>query len=295
MEPAPSSAITLAHGRWCIVLGTLLWSLGGGFAKLLTRDSALGLNLPPIRPEAIACYRVLFAGLVLLPTLRRCDLSFRRMMLVMVVCFGSMNYLYVRALTEGSAANAILLQYTAPLWMFLASVAWLGERADRRGLLALAIGSLGILVIILGGWHDAQLPIIALGLGSGVAYAGVMICLRVLRDASSRWLTVLNHLFGALLLLTYVLGEAPPTVPQLMVLILFGAVQMAFPYWLVARGLRAVSPQEAGTITLLEPLLNPFWAYLVAGEVPSSYTYAGGAFIVGALAWRYWPRRRMTG
>ena len=73
------------------------------------------------------------------------------------------------------------------------------------------------------------------------------------------------------------------------VLFLFGAVQMALPYWLVARGLRAVSPQEAGTLTLLEPLLNPIWAYLVAGEEPSSFTLAGGLFVLGALAWRYWP------
>src|SRR5262249_4485995 len=60
---------------------------------------------------------------------------------------------------------------------------------------------------------------------------------------------------------------------------------------LVARGLRSVSPQEAGTLTLIEPLLNPVWAYLISGEVPSPWTLVGGGFILGALAWRYWPRR----
>ena len=64
---------------------------------------------------------------------------------------------------------------------------------------------------------------------------------------------------------------------------------MGLPYWLVARGLRSVSPQEAGTITLLEPLLNPLWAYLAASELPSRFTLIGGAFILGALLWRYWP------
>ena len=84
-----------------------------------------------------------------------------------------------------------------------------------------------------------------------------------------------------------------PSLPQLALLFLFGSVQMALPYWLVARGLRVVSPQEAGTITLLEPLLNPLWAYLVSpkSEAPKIYTLAGGACILGALAWRYWPRR----
>jgi drug/metabolite transporter (DMT)-like permease len=71
---------------------------------------------------------------------------------------------------------------------------------------------------------------------------------------------------------------------------------MSLPYWLVARGLRRVSPQEAGTLTLIEPLLNPVWAYLVSPrtESPNGYTLAGGAFILGALLWRYWPVRKET-
>jgi len=150
----------------------------------------------------------------------------------------------------------------------------------------------GVSVIVVGGWRDDQLWIVAIGLGSGLAYAGVILGLRVLREASSRWLTVLNHLGGAVVLLPFVWFLPTPTPPQLGVLVLFGVVQMGVPYWLVARGLRAVSPQEAGMITLLEPLLNPLWAYLVAGEAPSPLTLVGGAFILGALAWRYWPFRR---
>jgi drug/metabolite transporter (DMT)-like permease len=124
-----------------------------------------------------------------------------------------------------------------------------------------------------------------------------MLFLRTLRTASSRWLTVLNHFGGALALLPFVLPLPPPTPVQLVVLFFFGAVQMALPYWLVARGLRVVSPQEAGAITLLEPLLNPVWAYLASPETeaPAAATYLGGAFILGALAWRYWPRTVASG
>src|SRR5262249_27489824 len=164
---------------------------------------------------------------------------------------------------------------------------WLGERADRRSSIALAVGLLGIVVIVGGGWQSEQLPIIALALGSGVAYAGVLLFLRVLRDASSHWLTGLMHLGRAVAVQPWVWTMTSPAPPQLAVLVVFGAVQMGLSYWLAARGLRVVSPQEAGIITLLEPLLNPLWAYLVAGEAPSAATLIGGAFIVGALAWRY--------
>jgi drug/metabolite transporter (DMT)-like permease len=108
---------------------------------------------------------------------------------------------------------------------------------------------------------------------------------------------VLNHLGAALavapLLLLWDKGWPSLSWPQLGVLALFGAVQMGLPYLLMARGLRAVSPQEAGVLVLLEPLLNPLWAYLAAPakEEPTGFTFVGGALILGALAWRYWPRR----
>ncbi len=81
-----------------------------------------------------------------------------------------------------------------------------------------------------------------------------------------------------------------------MTLFLYGSLQMGLPYWLVARGLRRVSSQEAGMLTLLEPLFNPLWAFLVSPktETPKVATWIGGACILAALAWRYWPAPRPT-
>jgi drug/metabolite transporter, DME family len=288
-----------AQGRLLVALAAILWSLSGAFTKLLTKETALHLDQPEISGLLIAFYRALFAGLVLLPSLRPRDISFRGAMIATAFSFAVMNALYVLAMALGSAANAVLLQYTAPMWMYLASIWWLGEPADRRSSVSLVIGLLGIAVILWGGWEDAQLPVIVIALGSGFAYAGVILGLRVLRDVSPRWLTIVNHLSAALCLLPFICFAARqwPSLEQLALLFLFGSLQMALPYWLVARGLRVVSPQEAGTITLLEPLLNPLWAYLVSpkSEAPKIYTLAGGACILGALAWRYWPRRWRSG
>jgi DME family drug/metabolite transporter len=286
-KPAPPSA---GQARWCVVLAALMWSTSGAFTKVLTIDTPLVLNMPePVHARVIACLRVLFAGIVLVPLLRRRDIGFRPMMLVMVGSFALMNYLFVRAMAEGTSASAIFLQYTAPMWMFLASIWLLGEAADRRSFAALAIGLVGIAIIVVGGGQDAKLGVVALGLGSGVAYAGVVICLRVLREASSRWLTVLNLLVSGAVLAPFVIQLPTPSAEQFVVLFLYGAVQMAIPYWLMAHSVRALSAQEAGTITLLEPILNPLWAFLISGEVPSSFECIGGAFILGALVWRYWP------
>jgi drug/metabolite transporter (DMT)-like permease len=245
-DPVPAPA--LLRGRLFIVLAAVLWSLSGAFTRVLGDDTPLRLGPEPVGGLTIAFYRVFFAGLVLVPTLRRCDL---------------------------------------------------GEVASARGWAALLLGLAGVAVIVAGGWTGGDLPVIGLGLASGLFFAGVVLFLRVLRGASAGWLTVLNHLGAAAAVapLLLISGKGWPSLTwsQLGVLALFGAVQMGIPYLLMARGLRVVSTQEAGVITLLEPLLNPLWAYLVAPqkESPTAFTLAGGVLILGALAWRYWPARKV--
>ncbi len=295
MNEEVSGVPSLTRGRLYIVLAAVLWSLSGAFKCVLKHKTSLSLGPEPegVTDLSIAFYRVLFAGLVLLPTLRRRDVSFRPSMLGMIATFAAMNLTFVLALAGGKAANAILLQYTAPIWMFLASIWWLGERASPRGWATLGLGLCGVAVIVIGEGVGGDLPVLGLGLASGFFYAGVVIFLRVLRGAAGTWLTVLNHLGAAAVVAPLLLREGWPslTAQQLGVLALFGTVQMGVPYVLMARGLRAVGPQEAGVITLLEPLLNPLWAYLVAPETeaPTLFTLLGGACILGALAWRYWP------
>jgi drug/metabolite transporter (DMT)-like permease len=290
------------RGRWCIALAAVLWSLSGAFTKVLTKDTFLHVNEPPIAtlwfagfdvPVQIACYRMLFAGLALSLTVRPRDMQFRPAMLAMLLTFTLMNALFISALALGRAANAILLQYSAPLWLYLASVFLLGESPDRRGTISTFVGVFGIGIIVAGGWQQDSLGVVALGLGSGVTYAGVLLYLRILRNLPANWLTVWNHLLGGLILLPFVLGLRAPTLPQYVVLVCFAVIQMGLAYWLMAKGLQSVSPQEAGVITLLEPILNPLWAYLVSPdtEALSPLTLTGGAIILGALAYRYWPSR----
>lgn len=276
------------------------------FTKLLTQDTAFGLNQPPIEslvmkeyllPVQIAFYRPLFASLVLALTLRRQDVGFHWLMLVGVGCFAAMNATFLTAVALGTAANAVLLQYTAPLWVYLAGIWWLGDKPDGRSSKSLFAGMCGVGIIVGGGFNANELPILSVALASGVAFAGVILCLRSLRQQSPRWLTLWNHLGSALVMLPLVLPLTPPSWPQLGVLLLFGVLQMGLPYWLLARGLRVVSAPEAGAITLLEPVLMPIWAYLVspATETPQLPTLLGGAIILAALAYRYWPgvvRRR---
>jgi drug/metabolite transporter (DMT)-like permease len=282
--------------------------------RLLREPLGLGLDAPLLAPLQIAFFRGLFGGLVVLALVRRGQFTFRPLMAGMVVAFTIMSGLYLTALGLGAAANAIFLQNTAPVWVYLFAVLILGEPGDRRGWQSVLLAAAGAVVIVAGGW-PTDLPagqqaeavlVLFMGIGSGVVYAVVVVFLRVLRDHASAWLVALNLLGTAVTLGLFVLARdgpagfaewvSAPTARQVAVLAVFGAVQMALPYWLFTRGLRAVSPHEAAIITLVEPLLNPVWAYLITPgkDTPTPPMLLGGGLILFALAWRYAPGRKRT-
>jgi DME family drug/metabolite transporter len=285
---------SLTQARLCVVLAALLWSTSGAITKVLCEDTGLGFNEPKIDPLSIAFWRVAFAAMVFVPTVPHREWTFRPALWMTGLAFALMNGLFVTATALGSSANAILLQYTAPIWLYAICVGVLGEPTQRHGTATLLLGIAGIGVLFAGEWSGSRLPAVALGLGAGLAYALVMIGLRVQRDVSSRWLTAFNFLFGTVVLLPIVWRHPLPSWPQLGMLFVFGALRLTASYWLLAVGLRRLSAQEVGTLSLIDPLLNPLWAYLVspAKETPTLWTLAGGACIIGALVWRYWPLRK---
>jgi drug/metabolite transporter, DME family len=278
------------RGRLLVVAAAVLWSLSGFFVK-----SPWLADLPAATAgPTIACYRCIFATVILLPFVRPARFRWHWVLIPMVLSFASMNLLLIWSMTLTTAGNAILLQYTAPLWMFLASVTLLGERADRRNLAALALGMVGIGVILVAFMGGSEMIGVLMGLGAGASYAAVVICVRVLREHDPYVLVALNHGVSALVLLPWLLAVAPqlPATDTLLALAAFGLVQMAVPYVVFTRGMQTVSPQEAGVITLLEPIINPLWVFLAWGEPLAPATLIGGAFILSGLAVRYMPWRR---
>jgi drug/metabolite transporter (DMT)-like permease len=286
-EPGRATALL------CVIAAAVLWSLSGAFKGVLLTPTPLGLHDPPILPGHIAFYRVFFAGLVLLPTLRCRDVRLYPKLLWLPACFAAMNWAFTTALARGTAASAIFLQYAAPVWVYLFGIVCLGERPDARSTVSVLLCAAGVAVILAGGWGGDDAAVVSLALASGVFYAAVLIGLRAFAAESPRWLTVLNHLSAAAILVPWAARLPLPSPGQLAWLALFGAVQMGLPYLLMARGLQTVSAREAGMLTLLEPLLNPLWAFLVAPatEQPPAATWLGGALILAGLAYRYRPRR----
>lgn len=217
-------------------------------------------------------------------------------MLPMLICFAVMVWSFMSAMVHGPAANAIWLQYLAPAWVLVLGVVLLKEPVTAADVRMVAGCSLGVLLILVMEMRDGS-NLLATGLGilSGLSFAGVVLCMRRLRDQDPAWLITLNHLATALLLAPWALqvqGDVPYT--SYFALAMFGVFQMSVPYILFARGLRTVTSPEASVLSLIEPLLVPVWVFVAwrthpSYEAPQWWTLVGGGIIFSALLGRYAP------
>lgn len=264
------------RGYWLIFSAALLWSLAGIFIKYLD-----------VAPLAITFYRSFFACVVFTPFLRRSHWRLNWPIAVSVVTYTAAISAFVAANKLTTAANAIVLQYTAPIFVFLFSRLVLGEKISRINGVALLLAMAGVCAISVDSVGRPEMSGVTLALSSGVLFAAYMINLRNAQAVNAAYLTWINNLGCALLLLLFVRSQLSLDLNQLAVLAVMGTVQLGLPYFLFSKGLQAVPLQEASLIALIEPVLNPVWVALTFGEIPSAATFSGGALILFGLAARY--------
>jgi drug/metabolite transporter, DME family len=281
-----SQSPTVSQARWLILVAALLWSTSGFFVKSPDLAGWTGPRL--------AFWRAMFACLALWPLVRQPSWSWR--LVPMMVLFVGMNYTYLTAMEKGSAANAIWLQCTAPVWVLLVGVLVFGERAIVRDWLMVTFAVLGIGIIVYFESYGVALEAVAWALASSFFYAGVVLSLRQLRGFNAVWMAALNHLATVVVLAPLAFADLDfPRGNQWLYLAAFGILQMGMPYVLFAHGLKRIPGHEATAIGLIEPLLNPMWVLLAWGDRPAWWTLAGGVCILIGLAVRYlWPSRTQT-
>jgi drug/metabolite transporter (DMT)-like permease len=263
----------------------LLWSSGGLLIKML-----------PLSPLAIAGMRSAIAACVMFLWVRRkgpMHPVWTPAQFGSIISYMFTVVLFVWATKQTTAANAILLQYTAPVWVAVFSAAIAKERLQRRDVIVVICVMLGMVVFFL----DALSPGAVLGnllaIASGVAFAGVALFMRAQRGVSTTESIILGNMLTAVVCIPFA-GGFPPVSPDWIVpLVLLGTLQLGVSYLLYSWALAHVTALEAVLITVLEPLLNPLWVGLALGEMPSASAVVGGGIVVGAILLGHF-RRRLT-
>lgn len=284
LSPHPAAHVASVRHRLEIAGAALLFSTGGAAIKATTLTS-----------WQVASFRSGVAALCVLLVARQARRGWSWHVLPVGGLYAATMVLFVAANKLTTAANTVFLQSTAPLYVLLLSPFLLRERIRRRDVAFMAVVALGMLLFFV---EPSSTTAIArdpragnlLAALSGLTYAAAIMGLRWMGSRAGGQGNTLSAVvagnaiaFLACLPMALPVRAAPV---DWAVLGYLGVFQVGAAYLLLGAGIRHVTALEASMLLLLEPALNPFWAWLVNGERPGAWSLAGGALILGATVVR---------
>jgi drug/metabolite transporter (DMT)-like permease len=277
--------------RWLLLAAAILFSTGGAAIKAAA-----------LTPWQVASFRSAVAAAALaagLPAARR---GWTLAIWPVSLAYAATLVLFVLATRQTTAAAAIFLQATAPLYVVPLAPLLLGERitrADMVQMLAIGLGLAMFFVEPARAAATAPNPAMGnlLGAGSGLTWALTVIGLRWMERRQGQPGGALAAVVGGnLAAFAIALPRALPvehfTAADALVILYLGVFQIGLAYWCLATAIRHVHAFEATALLLVEPALNPVWAWLVQGEWPGAWACAGGAVILLATAAKTWRQSR---
>lgn len=267
-----------------VLLAVLLWSTGGLFIKWTTLD-AFAVNLG----------RSFFAAATVAAFTYRKGLKLDAFTLLSSFLYAGTLSCFVYANKTTTAANAIFLQYTAPIYILILAPFVLKEKFRASDLLTVIVCLGGMSLFFLEPQNPENylasnvfLGNIA-GLASGVFFGLYFILLRHPRSLENKN-PALSVFYGniliVLLMLPLVLSNPPPQInsKDIPAILFLGTFQIGLAYVLFTKGVAAgVRSLDASIIGFIEPLLNPIWVFLFLAEKPSIWAVAGGIIILSAV------------
>ncbi len=259
-----------------VLAAAIIWSTGGLFIKW---TSLTGLEL--------SFGRSLLAAITVAIFTRREGFGVNKVTAVASLLYAALLLLFVLATKETTAANAIFLQYTAPLYVLILEPLFYQEKFRRRDLLTVIACVIGMSLFFVGKLRPQDVTGNFLALASGLCFAFYFL---LLRHSSSRAVNRASSvIYGNLLVVLIAAPAGLSVLPRLglhdgLAVLYLGVVQIGVAYTLFTLGMaRGIRSLDAGIVGYIEPVLNPIWVFLVLGEQPSKWALIGGAIIISAV------------
>ncbi len=258
-----------------LVLTAILWSSSGLLVKIISWQ-----------PLSILSGRSILSTAVFWIFLK-CPTRFRWTRLQVVGAFGYVGaqLFFIMATKLTTAANAIFLQYTLPIYIVLFGYWFLNERPQRADWISLAVIFTGLFLFFgddlnFNGFSGNILAIV-----SGMAMAVLILCMRKQKDGTPANTIFLGNIIGVVIGLPFLLQESlSPS--SLGIIAYLGIFQIGLSFVLYSIAIKQVQALESSLILTLEPILNPLWVFLVIGETPGKLALIGGMLVIGAVTAR---------
>lgn len=257
-----------------MVIAALLWSTGGLLIKSVKLNAI-----------AIAGGRSFIAALFMLAVIRKPNMRFNKYRLACAVSYAGTVILLVVANKLTTAANAILLQYTAPIYVALLSSWFLNERTTKLDWAAIFIVIGGMVLFFLDDMSSGNLLGNICAILSGIFFAFVAMLLRKQKDESPLESVFWGNVLTAIIGIPFILGSSIDT-SSMIGLLLLGTFQLGLSYMFYIMAIKHITALEAVLLPIIEPLLNPLWVFLVLGELPGPWAFAGGIIVLVAIIGR---------
>ena len=276
-----SSAVSKEHqiaGQLAVLLTAFLWSTSGLFIKLLDWHPMVIVGIRGlISAVFILIMRMLFpspAGAKNLP------LPFWAGAIV----YAGTIITFVIAVKITTAANAIILQYSAPVWAALLGWWLIKEKPHWEQWGAMVLVFVGLIIFLRNGLASGALLGDGLATLSGIFFAANCVFLRMMKDGNPRDCLLLSHAICAFIGIPFIFIYPPTmTVPSLLSVIYMGVVQLGLASIIYAYGIKRISAVQAMLTATLEPICSPIWVFLIIGEKPSILALLGGGIIIAAV------------
>jgi drug/metabolite transporter (DMT)-like permease len=252
----------------------ILWSTGGALIKWIDWH-----------PFAITGMRSLISAVILLGLIKKPRFNWSFAQVGGALCFTSTVILFVTSTKLTTAANAILLQYTAPIYTALFAGWFLGEHTSLYDWLATLVVFGGIALFFLddltlrGTWGSILAAL------SGITWAWLNLFMRKQKDGSPFESILIGHLIAGIVGIPFMFRSTPSLIGWTG-LVLLGVFQMGISHFIYALAIRRVRALDAILILTIEPIFNPVLVFLLIGESPGRMAIVGGAVVLGAVTTR---------
>lgn len=260
-----------------LLITVVLWSTSGFLIKLL-----------PWNALAISGARSAIAAVVFWTYLRHPNFTWSGAQIGGAIALVLTQTLFISATQLTTAANAIFLQYSAPVFVALFGWWYLGERVRVADWLAMLAIFGGMFLFLVDGFSGSGLIGSLMAVLAGISMAWLILFLRKQKDGSPLETVLLGNVIAALIGLPFILWETGTGTSlgwnEIAILGFLGLFQLGIPFILYSQAIRVLTAVESVLILTLEPILNPLWVFIVIDERPGPLAMLGGAIVLVAVA-----------
>lgn len=262
-------------GIAAIIIAALLWSTGGLFIKLISLDA-----------YQLSFYRSIFSALTFLVLFRKKALIFNFSVFINSVFYAGILILFVVATKLTTAANAIFLQYTAPIYVLIFEPLILKTPLRKINVISVIIAFAGMTLFFVGEISPSHYEGNLVALLSGICFAAFLIGIRK-SDESYRVPAIFwGNILIPVLCFNFVYPEFKIEINDLLMTAYLGIFQIGFAYAVFTYSIKRIEGIEAALIAMIEPVMNPIWVYIGYGEKPSNFAILGGLLILATISIR---------